>query len=423
MATNLLRGFWPAAVLLMLALPLLLSPAATGIATNMLIAGLFALAFNLLIGQGGMLSFGHAAYFAVGAFATVHAMMAVDRGQLWLPTPLLPLAGGFAGLVVGAIAGYFATLRSGVYFSMVTLAIAELLHSLAPNMANIFGGEAGLSSMRQPWLGFSFGSEHEVYALVLAWTVLAVVALYLYTHTPFGRITVALRENERRVAFLGFNPHLTKVLVFTVSAGFAGLSGGLLAVSNESANYVLFGLGYSANVVLHTFIGGSSVFLGPALGAATLTLFGSITSDLTRLWLLYQGLIFVAVMMYLPNGIGGLLRDQAALARQTSLFRLVRANLAMAAALALICAGLVYVCEAVSILLSRDYLAQVERLGQVLPINVFGRELHPQAVGTWAVPAGLLAAGALLLGPAIHLARAIGSRVEEEKAAEAEATP
>ncbi|MDW7749157.1 MAG: branched-chain amino acid ABC transporter permease, partial [Halomonas sp.] len=144
----------------MLALPAVLSPAWLGVASNMLIAALFALAYNLLIGQGGLLSFGHAAYFGIGSFATIHAMVAVERGGLWLPTPLLPLAGGVAGLLIGAGAGYFACKRSGVYFAMVTLAIAELLHALAPNLSSVFGGETGIFSMRQPWLGVDFGSSH-----------------------------------------------------------------------------------------------------------------------------------------------------------------------------------------------------------------------------------------------------------------------
>ena len=130
----------------------------------MLIAALFACAFNLLAGQGGMLSFGHAAYFGVGTFATIHAMNALGGAGL-LPTPLMPLAGGVAGLLFGLVAGWFATMRAGVYFSMITLALAELLHALAPHLKGVFGGEAGLSAMRMPAWGFTFGSDVEVYFL------------------------------------------------------------------------------------------------------------------------------------------------------------------------------------------------------------------------------------------------------------------
>jgi branched-chain amino acid transport system permease protein len=140
------------AVALLVALPPFLGLGWQNALTNMLIASLFAVSFNLLMGQGGMLSFGHAAYFGLGAFATLHLMTAVENG-LGFPTALLPLAGALTGLLAGAVAGFFATQRSGVYFSLVTLAIAELLHSLAPHWAGAFGGESGLSSMRMPSLG------------------------------------------------------------------------------------------------------------------------------------------------------------------------------------------------------------------------------------------------------------------------------
>ena len=159
-----------AGVALLLAAPVLLSQGLLNAAVQMLIAALFASAYNVLCGQAGMLSFGHAAYFGVGAFATVHAMNAVGGAGL-LPTPLLPLAGAFGGLCVGAVAGWFATQRSGTYFAMITLAIAELIHALAPHLKGWFGGEAGVSTMRMPSMGLSWGSTTQVYYLTLAWVL------------------------------------------------------------------------------------------------------------------------------------------------------------------------------------------------------------------------------------------------------------
>lgn len=148
---------------LLLGLPMMLGTYQLGMVQTALIMALFAMAFNLLSGQAGMLSFGHAAYFAIGGFGTIYAMRWVEAGVVDIPTPLLPLAGGvFAGLF-GIVAGLFATKRSGVYFSMVTLAIAELLHGIAPTMGEAFGGESGLTSMRMPWLSFDYGSETQVY--------------------------------------------------------------------------------------------------------------------------------------------------------------------------------------------------------------------------------------------------------------------
>ncbi len=273
--------------------------------TNMLIASLFAMAFNLLVGQAGLLSFGHAAFFGVGAFATLHLMGAIEDRVISFPTPLLPLAGAAAGFLIGAFAGYFATMRSGVYFALVTLAIAELLHSLAPHWDGLFGGEAGLSSMRMPWAGLTFGPPLQVYYLALCWTLISILLLWAYTRTAFGRLTLALRDNEQRVCFMGYNAHTTKVIIFSISAMFSGIAGALLAVSNETANYSLFSTHISAQVVLHTFVGGSTVFFGPAVGASIFTLFAFYISEVTRTWLLYQGLIFVLVMLYAPQGIGG----------------------------------------------------------------------------------------------------------------------
>src|SRR5690606_2827333 len=135
-----------------------------------------------------------------------------------------------------------------------------------------------------------------------------ILLLWAYTRTAFGRLTLALRDNEQRVCFMGYNAHTTKVIIFSISAMFSGIAGALLAVSNETANYSLFSTHISAQVVLHTFVGGSTVFFGPAVGASIFTLFAFYISEVTRTWLLYQGLIFVLVMLYAPQGIGGLVQ-------------------------------------------------------------------------------------------------------------------
>lgn len=292
-----------AAVALLAVVPLVLPGSLLAAAVQMLVAALFASAFNVLAGQGGMLSFGHAAYFGVGAFATLHVMGSGAGG--FLPTPLLPLAGGVSGVLFGAVVGWFSTIRSGVYFSMITLALAELLHALAPQLKTVFGGEGGISGMRMPAWGFTFGNTTQVYYLTLAWVLASLAALWGITRTPFGRLTLALRENDQRLSFLGYHPHRLKVLAFSVSAAFSGIAGGLQVMNSEAANYALFDIHLSADVVLNTYIGGTAVFLGPALGAAVMTFFSYAMSDLTRSWLLYQGILFVLVMMYLPNGLAG----------------------------------------------------------------------------------------------------------------------
>lgn len=395
MRIHLIAGL--AGLVLMAALPYLLSQGLLNAAIQMLIAALFASAYNLLCGQAGMLSFGHAAYFGVGAFATVHAMNAVGGAGL-LPTPLMPLAGAVGGLIFGGIAGWFATQRSGTYFAMITLAIAELVHSLAPHLKGVFGGEAGLSTMRMPAWGFDFGSTTQVYYLTLAWVLVSLVLLYAYTRTPLGRLTLGLRENSHRLRFLGYNVHGVATLVFALSAMFSGVAGSLQVISNESANYEVFDPALSAAAVLNTYIGGVQVFLGPALGAALMTFFGYFVSDLTRSWLLYQGILFVLVMMFMPTGLSGLaglaasLRQRYGLARTMPVF-----GLALGAAAAAT-AGAVFLVELLQRLFSQEYRAmlQLDPGGAWPSVTLFGQAWQVSSVATWGLPALLFGAAALL---------------------------
>lgn len=381
-------------LLLLLALPSVLSTSLVNAAIQMLIMALFASAFNVLAGQGGMLSFGHSAYFGIGAFATLHAMNAVS-GQGLLPTPLLPVFGALGGAAIGLVAGWFSSKRSGVYFSMITLALAELLHALAPHLKGIFGGESGVPSMRMPAWGFTFGSPAEVYYLTLAWVVVSLALLYFFTRTPLGRLTLGLRENAHRLKFLGYNVHMARVMVFVISATFAGIAGGLLAMSNEAANYSVFEVRLSSEVVLNSYIGGVGVFFGPALGAAVMTFFGYAVSDLTRSWLLYQGIIFVAVMMFMPNGLSGIIVWW----RGSKFAGTTKLGYAFGwTAGALVCAaGVVFIVELLQRMLSDDYQFQLVQ-GQPWPaLNLFGHAWLPGSVITWLVPLALLVIGGAVL--------------------------
>lgn len=392
------RAVMFAAVLCALtALPALLSQGLLNAAVQMLIAALFACAFNLLCGQAGMLSFGHAAYFGVGAFATVHAMKALGGAGL-LPTPLLPLAGAAAGLAVGLAAGWFATQRSGPYFAMITLAIAELLHALAPHLKGWFGGESGVSAMRMPALGLSFGSTAHVYYLTLVWVVGCLIALYVFTLTPLGRLSLGLRENSHRLAFLGYDVHHVRVVVFALSAMFSGVAGGLQVVNNEAANYVLFDAQLSAAPVLHAYIGGVKLFAGPIVGAVLMTFFGYVASDQTQSWLLYQGILFVLVMMVMPDGlVGAWLRACAWCSRVGTARAAPLAALAISAVV-LAALGVVFVVELLQRLFSSDYRALALAAGAAPwpPLELFGRTWSPTGAITWLTPAILWLLSALL---------------------------
>lgn len=379
--------------------PAVLTASLMNAAIQMLIAALFASAFSLLCGGAGLLSFGHAAYFGIGSFATIHAMNALGGNGL-LPTPLLPLVGGLFGLLSGILAGWFATKRTGVYFAMITLALAELLHALAPHLKGIFGGEAGVSAMRSPAWGISFGSNIDVYYLTLAWVLISIGALYLYTLTPVGRLTLGLRENAHRLRFLGYNVHWLSVFVFSVSAMFSGVAGALQALNIEAANYVVLDAQLSATVVLNSFIGGVKVFLGPAVGGALMTFFGYAVSDMTRSWLLYQGLLFVVVMMFLPEGIvGEIFRglktgDLAALRRPG-------VGLVGAVGCLAIIAGGVCGIELAQRFFSSDYRAMAVSGGWP-PVAFLGLQWSPFSWQTWTVPPMLAGIGIVLLRLAVR---------------------
>jgi branched-chain amino acid transport system permease protein len=295
--------FITAAILVLL--PLAVGPQTQNIFGKMLIAGIFATGLGFLYGQSGLLSFGHAAYFGTGAIVSMQLMVAVEGGGVSFPTPFIPLVGGVAGGLLAAVAGAVATRRTGSYFSLITLAIAELIHVVSLQWRSVFGGESGLTSMRMPWAGFEFGTALEVYYCILAWFALCLLVTWAITKTAFGQIALAIRENEERVGFLGIGAYKYKVIVFIISGALSGVAGGLLTLSSESATYALFAPAVSLEVVFHTFIGGTAFFAGPLVAAAALTYLPYLLSGWTRLWPLYQGVLFMVLMYYAPGGLSG----------------------------------------------------------------------------------------------------------------------
>jgi branched-chain amino acid transport system permease protein len=379
------RGlFWLAclaAVVILIALPGVLDQKGMHYAIRLLIAALYAMGFNVLWSQARLLSFGQAAPFGIGAFCVLHLMRVLEDASFTFPTPLLPVVGILAGIVVGVFVGFFATIRTGTYFSMITLAMTELLSVLARRWNSVFGGETGLSSMRMPWAGISFGNFYEVYYVVLFWCLVGLAALWYLTLTPFGNIAAAVGNNERRLAFLGFNTRLLKTQIVTVSFAVAGLAGGLLSFTTENASYELFSGYTSAEPIIQSFLGGVGTFLGPALGAAVLSLFGLVLSDVTRIWLLYQGILFILVIILLPIGIGGAI---AALCSGRTPWARMGPWLAMVAAGTLLSSiGVVLLSE-----LSYRFF-QVSNSGEAL-LRILGISIPATSIPAWVL--GLVAA-------------------------------
>jgi len=287
---------------------------------------IFALSYNMLLGQTGLLSFGHAVFFGLGGFLTAHALNTARLTHAPLPLEVFPLVGGAAGLVFGIIFGAVSTRRSGTAFAMITLGIGELVSSSALILRHAFGGEEGISVDRTQVLhlfGITFGPQTQVYYLIAGWGLVSAGAMYALTRTPFGRICNAVRDNPDRAAFIGYNTTTVRFIAFSLAGLFAGIAGGLAAVNFEIATSSSLGATQSGTVVLMTFIGGVGNFAGPIIGAILVTSMQLTLSDLTSVWQLYFGLFFIAIVMYAPSGIAGMVTRQIPLFRANQLQKVV----------------------------------------------------------------------------------------------------
>ena len=192
-------GIWVAVALLVLALPRIFGSG--GALTTFSLIGIsiiFSLSYNILLGQTGLLSFGHAVYYGLGGFLVIHAINLISTNKLPIPLPFVPLVGGLAGLFFAALLGWVSTQRSGTAFAMISLGVAELIASSALILRTFFGGEAGISANRTKLFrifDWNFGPQIQIYYLIAAWTLLAVIAMYALTRTPLGRICNAVRQS------------------------------------------------------------------------------------------------------------------------------------------------------------------------------------------------------------------------------------
>ena len=277
------------------------------------IATIFALSYNMLLGQTGLLSFGHAVYFGLGAFAAMHVMRwaaSNELGGAWLLI-LLPVVGAIGGLLAGIVLGAITTRRAGTIFAMISLGVGEMVASLAPMFPALFGGEAGLNANRvfgAPLFGITFGSQRQVYYLIVAWAFVAAGAMYALTRTPLGRMANAVRDNPERAQFVGYNPQTVRFMMLALSGFFAGIAGGLNAINYEIVTSETLGAHTSALVLLMAFIGGVSHFYGPIIGAILVTLLQTALSQYTHAWLFYFGLFFLFMVLKAPGGIASLVQ-------------------------------------------------------------------------------------------------------------------
>jgi branched-chain amino acid transport system permease protein len=389
---------WSATALLFLAAPQVFkSGFALTLLTQMGTLILFALSYNMLLGQGGMLSFGHAVYSGLGAYVTVHVLNLMGKGAFTLPVPMLPLVGGLAGLFFGVLFGYVTTKRAGTTFALISLGIGELVFACVLMLPDFFGGEAGVSTNRvvgKPFLGLTFGPAIQVYYLVAVWCFLGMAAMFALTQTPLGRMANAVRDNPERAEFVGYNTQHVRFLQLVLSAFFAGVSGALSCINFEIVSAENVSAIRSGGVLLATFIGGVPFFFGPILGAIVYVFFVVALSGFTKAWLLYLGLFFVLMVVYAPGGIASLILMQFPAIRAGRWRELLvpYALAALAGLLAL--AGLIGLVEMVY---------RLSEQGASTVLTVLGASFDARSALPWFVFAAVLAAGLAALRAATRL--------------------
>ncbi|KAJ01779.1 branched-chain amino acid ABC transporter permease [Sulfitobacter mediterraneus] len=304
-------GPWIVAAIALMAMPYIFtSNSALTIMNQMWITVVFALAYNMLLGQGGMLSFGHAVYMGLGGFFCMHLMNYIEDFGLAFPLPLLPLFGGLFGMGFAMIIGSFSTSGAGTRFAMISLGVGELIAACSVIIVAFFGGEEGISGDRTyglPFFGVEFLKQIEVYYLISFWLMLSAALMYLFSRTPVGRMANAVRDNPERAQFLGYSARWVRFYSFCASGFFCGVAGGLFAISYEILTEENLNAASSGVILLVTFLGGVGFFFGPIIGAIAFTLLQTVLSLQTDLWAIYVGGLFLATVMFFPGGLAGLM--------------------------------------------------------------------------------------------------------------------
>jgi len=337
------------------------------------------LSYNMLLGQGGMLSFGHAVYTGLGSFLAIHAMNLAGKGSLPIPLVFIPLVGGLAGMFFAILLGYVTTKKAGTTFAMITLGIGELVASMALMFPEFFGGEGGVTTDRvygQGFMGINFGPGIQVYYLIAAYCFVCTAAMFAFTGTPLGRILNAVRDNPERVEFIGYNTQRVRYFAFIISGFFAGIGGGLAAINFEIITAVdSVSIVRSGGYLLFTFLGGATFFFGPIIGAVLLVLASVLLSELTKAWLLYLGLVFLFMVMYAPGGVASLIMMNLRVAKYGKLRALWPSYLGLAGT------GLVALLGAACMVEMTYHLQLNAALGPEM--TFMGATLNAKALSSW----------------------------------------
>jgi len=284
----------------------------TALGTRVLVLGLAAMSVNFLLGFTGVLSFGHAAYFGLGAYGAGFALKFLAPS-----TPLALLCGMLLGGIAGAMLGALIAGRRGVYFAMVTIAFGQVFYYIAFQWSSVTGGDDGLRGFsRQPLdLGFTtidiLSNPNAFYYFVLFCVALAVGLMGFILRSPFGRTMIAIRENQRRARFLGIPVDRHIWIAFTLSCFFMGFAGALYALVNNFADPRGLHYSQSGDFVMMAVMGGMRSFWGPLLGAAVFVVLQDYLSSITLNWMSFVGMLFIAVVLFFPRGLLGFIRRKS----------------------------------------------------------------------------------------------------------------
>jgi len=394
---NILKPFstWIIIAAIAAGLPLIFeSSFALTLLSKMGVLIIFTVAYNMLLGQGGMLSFGHAIYFGLAGYASIHILNGIGEETLpYFPTVLFPFIGAIVGLFFGSIVGYVSTRRAGTAFAMISLGFCEMVTAMTLIFVIFFNGEDGIQTDRmvgpEPF-GVSFGPQIEVYYLILFWVLVTVALMYIITKTPFGRMSNAVRDNPERAAFIGYSVRRVRWQAFALSSMFAGAAGSLHALNFEHIGFESVSVVQSGAVLFMAFIGGAGHFLGPIIGAIGLTYLDSTLADITEAWLLYLGLTFSAIVMFAPGGLAGLIVMHGPIARTNKnlLTSLIKPYLFAIGSIITVLIGLIGIIE---MLYFRSLISKGE--GEVI---IFWTEFNANGMMSWLLFVILILLGIFL---------------------------
>ena len=302
---------WSLFALILLTAPVLFTSSLSHtMLSQMGILIIICLSYNILLGQGGMLSFGHAVYSGLGAFVAIHTLNFISAGKLPLPVSLIPIIGGLAGLFFAALFGSVTVKKAGTPFAMITLGIGELIWAMSLMFPSFFGGEGGVSGNRVTGsapFGITFGPQIQLYYLIALYTFICTGLMFALTRTPLGRMLNAVRDNPERVEFVGYDTQRVRYIAFIIAGFFAGIGGALAALNFEIITSENVSGPRSAVFLLFTFLGGATFFFGAIIGGILSVLAFVLFSELTKAWLLYLGLLFLFMVMYAPGGVASLI--------------------------------------------------------------------------------------------------------------------